>query len=67
MKFPLCNSFCDVETADLASVLINDDAMSDDDTIFQDEVDEPPTSLVPTLALIEECAVKLATTDEDSL
>ena len=32
LKFPLCNSVCDVETAGSASVLMNDDAMNDEDT-----------------------------------
>ena len=27
LKFPLCNSSCDIETADSAPVLINDDAI----------------------------------------
>ena len=34
LKFPLCNSICDVETVDSASVLINDDAMNDENTHF---------------------------------
>ena len=32
--FPLCNSICDIETVDSASVLINDDAMNDENTHF---------------------------------
>jgi hypothetical protein len=44
-----------------------DDAMIDDDGIFDDEVDEPPTSLVSELTLIEECAVDLATIARGSL
>ena len=27
LKFPVCNSICDIETEDSASVLMNDDAM----------------------------------------
>jgi hypothetical protein len=61
LKFPHCNSICDVKTVDSASVLINDDAMNDEDTNLDDEVEEQPTSLVPELPLIEECAVELAT------
>ena len=41
LRFPLCNSICDIETEDSASVLINDE-----DANFDDEVDEQPTSLV---------------------
>ena len=61
LKFPLCNSICDVKTADSASVLINDNAMNDEDTMFDDEVDEQPTSLVQELPLIKDCAGQLAT------
>jgi hypothetical protein len=61
LKFPLCNSICDIETADSASVLINDDAMNDEDTNFDDEVDELPASLVQELPLIKDCAGHLAT------
>jgi hypothetical protein len=67
LKFPRCNSICDVETADSALVLMNDDAMNDDDANFDDEVDEPPTSLVPELPLIKDCAVQLATIARGSL
>ena len=44
LKVPVCNSICDVETADSASVLMNDDAMNDEDAHFEDEVDELPAS-----------------------
>jgi hypothetical protein len=60
LKFSVCNSICDIETAALASVLINDDAMNDEDAIFDDEVDEQPASLVQELPLIKDCAVQLA-------
>ena len=33
--FPLCNSICDVETGDSASLLMNDDAMNDEDAHFE--------------------------------
>jgi hypothetical protein len=46
LKFPVCNSICDVETADSSSVLMNDDAMNDEDAHFEDEVEEQPTSSV---------------------
>ena len=65
--FPLCNSICDIETVDSASVLINDDAMNDEDTHFDDEVDEQPTSLVQELLLIKDCAGQLATMARGSL
>ena len=61
LKFPCCNSICDVETVDSASLLMNDDAMNDEDTNFDDEVEEQPTSLVQELPLIKDCAVQLAT------
>ena len=67
LKFPLCNSICDVKTADSASVLINDDAMNDEDAHFDDEVDEQPTSSVQELPLIKDCAVQLATIARGSL
>ena len=35
LKFPLSNSICDIETADSASLLINDDAMNDEDAHFE--------------------------------
>ena len=34
LKFPLCNSICDVDTVDSASLLMNDDAMNDEDINF---------------------------------
>ena len=46
LKFSACNSICDVETADSASLLMNDDAMNDEDAHFDDEVDELPASSV---------------------
>ena len=67
LKFPLCNSICDIKTADSASVLINDDAMNDEDTNFDDEVEEQPTSLVQELPLIKDCAGQLATIARGSL
>ena len=35
LKFSACNSICDIETADSASLLINDDAMNDEDAHFE--------------------------------
>ena len=67
LKFPLCNSICDVETADSASVLMNDDAMNDEDAHFDDQVEEQPTSLVQELPLIKDCAGQLATIARGSL
>ena len=67
LKVPVCNSICDVETADSASLLMNDDAMNDEDTNFDDEVEEQPTSLVQELPLIKDCAVQLATIARGSL
>ena len=67
LRFPLCNSICDFETADSASLLMNDDAMNDEDTNFDDEVEEQPTSLVQELPLIKDCAVQLATIARGSL
>ena len=67
LKFQLCNSICDVKTADAASVLINDDAMNDEDTNFDDEEEEQPTSLVQELLLIKDCAVQLTTIARGSL
>ena len=46
LKVPVCNSICDVETADSASLLMNDDAMNDEDAHFEDEGDELPASSV---------------------
>ena len=34
LKFPLSNSICDIETVDSASLLMNDDAMNDEDAHF---------------------------------
>ena len=59
---PVCNSICNDETADSASVLI-----IDEDAIFDDEVDEQPTSLDQELPLIKDCAVQLATIARGSL
>jgi hypothetical protein len=68
LKFSVCNPIYDVKTADSASVLINDDAMNDEDAIFDDEVDELPTPLVQELLpLIKDCAVQLATIARGSL
>ena len=67
LKFPLCNSICAVETVESASLLMNDDAMNDEDTIFEDEVEEQPTSLVQELPHIKDCAVQLATIATGSL
>ena len=61
LKFPCCNSICDIENADSASVLMNDDAMNDEDAHFEDEVEEQPAFLVQELPLIKDCAVQLAT------
>jgi hypothetical protein len=36
---------------------MHDDAMNDEDAMFDDEVEEQSTSLVPELPLIKECAV----------
>ena len=62
LKFPVCYSICDDETADSASVLINDE-----DAIFDDEVDEQPTSLDQELPLINDGAGQLATMARGSL
>ena len=43
LKFSVCNSICDIKTVDSASLLMNDDAINDEDAHFEDEVDEPPT------------------------
>ena len=67
LKVPLCNSICDVETVDSASLLMNDDAMNDEDAIFDDEEEEQPTSLVQGLPLTKDCAVQLATIARGSL
>jgi hypothetical protein len=67
LKFPVCNSICDVKTVDSASVLMNDDAMNDEDTMFDDEVDELPASSVQELPLIKDWAGQLATIARGSL
>ena len=67
LKFPCCNSICDIENADSASVLMNDDAMNDEDANFEDEVDELPASSVQELPHIKDCAVQLATIAGGSL
>ena len=67
LKFSACNSICDVETADSASLLMNDDAMNDEDAHFEDEVDELPASSVQELPRIKDCAVQLATIAGGSL
>jgi hypothetical protein len=67
LKVSACNSICDIETMDSASVLMNDDTMNDDDTIFDDEVDELPASSVQELPLIKDCAGQLATIARGSL
>jgi hypothetical protein len=67
LKFPVCHSICDVETVDSASVLMNDDAMNDEDAMFDDEVEELPASSVQELPLIKDCAGQLATIARCSL
>ena len=67
LKFPVCNLICDVKTMDRASVLINDDAMHDEDAHFDDEVGELPASSAQELPLIKDCAVQLATIARGSL
>jgi hypothetical protein len=67
LKFPFCNSICDAETTDSASVLMNDDAMNDEDAMLDDEVDELPASSVQELPLIKDCAGQLATIARGSL
>jgi hypothetical protein len=62
LKFPICKSICDIETADSASVLMNDE-----DAHFDDEVDELPESSVQELPLIKDCAGQLATIARGSL
>ena len=52
LKVSVCNSICDIETVDSASVLMNDGAMNDDDAMNDDEVDEPPASSVQELPQI---------------
>ena len=67
LKVSACNSICDVKTVDSASVLMNDDAMNDEDAHFDDEVEEQPTSLDQALPLIKDCAGQLATIARGSL
>ena len=67
LKVSVCNSICDVKTADSASLLMNDDAMNDEDSHFEDEVDELPASSVQELSLIKDLAVQLATIARGSL
>jgi hypothetical protein len=67
LKFSACNSICDIETVDSASVLINDDAMNDEDAHFDDKADEPPTSSVQELPHIKDCAGQLATIARGSI
>jgi hypothetical protein len=67
LKFSACNSIYDVETADSASVLMNDDAMNNEDAHLEDEVDELPASSVQELPRIRDCAVQLATIARGSL
>ena len=62
LKVSACNSICDIETADSASLLMNDE-----DAHFDDEVDELPASSVQELPLIKDCAVQLATIARGSL
>jgi hypothetical protein len=61
LKVPVCNSICDIKTADSASLLMNDDAMNDEDAHFEDEVDELPASSFQELPHIKDCAVQLTT------
>ena len=67
LKFSVYNSICDVKPVDSASVLINDDAMNDEDTNFDDDIEEQPTSLNQELPHIKDCAVQLATIVRGSL
>ena len=46
---------------------MNDDAMNDENTNFDDEVEEQPTSSVQELPLIKDCAGQLATIARGSL
>ena len=36
LKVSACNSICDIESADSASLLMNDDAMNDEDAHFEE-------------------------------
>ena len=49
LKVSVCNSICDIETADSASLLMNDDSMNDEDAHFDDEVYELSASSVQEL------------------
>ena len=48
-------------------MLMNDDAINDEDKNFDDEVDKQPASLVQEFPLIKDCAVQLATIARGSL
>jgi hypothetical protein len=48
-------------------VVMNDDAMNDEDVMFDDEVDEQPESSVQELPLIKDCAGQLANIARGSL
>ena len=67
LKVSVCNSICDIKIADSASLLMNDDAMNDEDANFDDEVDELPVSSVQELPHIKDCAVQLTTIAGGSL
>ena len=67
LKFSACNSIYDIETVDSALLLMNDDAMNDEDAHFEDEVEEQPTSLDQEFSLIKDCAGQLATIARGSL
>ena len=67
LKFSVCNSICDFKTADSASVLMNDDAVNDEDADFDDEVGKQPASLDQELPLIKDCAGQLASIARGSL
>ena len=67
LKVSVCNSTCDVKTADSASLLMNDDAMNDEDAHFDDEIDELPASSVQELPHIKDCTVQLTTIAGGSL
>jgi hypothetical protein len=67
LKFPVCNSICDIKTVESSSLLMDDDAVNDEDADFDDEVEEQPASLVQELTLIKDCAGQLATIARSSL
>ena len=67
LKVSASNSICDIETVDSPSLLMNDDAMNDEDAHFEDEVDELPASLDQELPHIKDYAVQLATIAGGSL